>query len=208
MNRKYIVFDFDGVLVDSLDHNLEAAAAACRAVGHERVPTRQDIEAMENMVFGELLHIIGMDPERIDEAVRLTFAELSRDSGPLPFFPGIPEAVRCLSAVHAMAVLTTNMPELVRTQLAHAGLGECFDRIMGADLPGSKGDKLRMLSRELGLSAGDVVMVGDAVSDVRHARSAGVRAVAVSWGFQSRDRLLAEGPDLMVDEPGQLCSLL
>jgi len=208
MSGKYIVFDFDGVLVDSLAHNLEAAVTACRAVGHDRVPTREDIEAMENMVFGELLHIIGMDPARIDEAVRLTFAELARDPGPLPFFPGIPEAVRCLAGEHRLAVLTTNMSELVIAQLRYVGLEDCFERIMGADLPGDKADKLRTVTGESALYAKDVYMIGDAVSDVRHAKAAGVCSVAVSWGFQSRDKLRAETPDLLLDEPGQLCSLL
>ena len=204
---KYIIFDFDGVLVDSLAHNLEAAVTACRAVGHDRIPTSKDIEAMENMVFGELLHIIGMDEARIEEAVRLTFAELAKDPGPLPFFSGIPEAVRCLSSSHRLGVLTTNMSEHVVTQLGYAGLSEHFELIMGADLPGSKADKLLHLRQESGLDGGNILMVGDAVSDIRHAKAAGVRSVGVSWGFQSREKLLAEEPDVMVDEPAQLCEL-
>ena len=204
---KYIIFDFDGVLVDSLAHNLEAAVTACRAVGYDRVPTRKDIEAMENMVFGELLEIIGMDGDRIQEAVRLTFAELSRDPGPLPFFPGIIEAVRCLSASHRLGVLTTNMSDLVASQLRYAGLSDSFELIMGADEPGTKGDKLRRLREQSALDGENIYMVGDAVSDIRHGKAAGVRTVAVSWGFQSREKLQAEDPDMMMDEPGQLCDL-
>ncbi len=50
-------------------------------------------------------------------------------------------------------------------------------------------------------------MVGDAISDIRLGKLAGVRTAAVAWGYQSREALVAEAPDLVIDAPGQLHAL-
>jgi phosphoglycolate phosphatase-like HAD superfamily hydrolase len=49
-------------------------------------------------------------------------------------------------------------------------------------------------------------MIGDAVSDIRAARAAGIKSVAVTWGHQSRQKLSQEAPDLIIDEPEDLAN--
>jgi phosphoglycolate phosphatase len=43
--------------------------------------------------------------------------------------------------------------------------------------------------------------------DIETARNAGMRAIAVTWGFHDRQRLLAAGADRFVDEPIELLDL-
>jgi phosphoglycolate phosphatase-like HAD superfamily hydrolase len=54
----------------------------------------------------------------------------------------------------------------------------------------------------------DVYMVGDAVSDIRAARQASIKSIAVGWGHQSISRLEAEHPDHLVKTPLKLKLLL
>ena len=44
-------------------------------------------------------------------------------------------------------------------------------------------------------------LIGDTVGDIIEAKKAGIKSTAVTWGFQDRDRLLAMGPDFIVDTP-------
>jgi len=46
--------------------------------------------------------------------------------------------------------------------------------------------------------------VGDTAGDVREGRAAGVRTVAVTWGWHSREKLAAAGPEFLVDNPVEL----
>lgn len=46
--------------------------------------------------------------------------------------------------------------------------------------------------------------VGDAPFDIRAGRAAGLFTIGVTWGFFSRGDLMEEGPDLIVDTPGEL----
>ncbi|MFE1377768.1 HAD family hydrolase [Streptomyces sp. NPDC058740] len=55
----------------------------------------------------------------------------------------------------------------------------------------------RLLHRQHGATA----YVGDTGSDVRHARAAGLRAIAVSYGYADIDDLARAGPDLVLHTP-------
>jgi phosphoglycolate phosphatase-like HAD superfamily hydrolase len=50
-------------------------------------------------------------------------------------------------------------------------------------------------------------MVGDSVSDVRAAKEAGVKSIAVGWGHQSLERLIEAAPDHVVRSPGELIEI-
>jgi phosphoglycolate phosphatase len=54
----------------------------------------------------------------------------------------------------------------------------------------------------------EAYMVGDARSDIREGRAAGVRTVAVAWGYQPRESLVAEEPDFVADRPEDLPAIL
>ena len=49
--------------------------------------------------------------------------------------------------------------------------------------------------------------VGDTTGDIREAKTAGVRTVAVAWGWHSRERLLAAQPEFVVDKPEDLLAV-
>jgi phosphoglycolate phosphatase len=53
----------------------------------------------------------------------------------------------------------------------------------------------------------DTMMVGNAISDIRQGKLAKVKTVAVTWGFQSRELLIAENPDHLADTPTDLLTL-
>lgn len=51
---------------------------------------------------------------------------------------------------------------------------------------------------------GNCAVIGDSTMDIETARNAGMRAIAVTWGFHDRERLAAAGADDMVDTPEEL----
>ncbi len=62
-----------------------------------------------------------------------------------------------------------------------------------------------MESYEIG--ADRTYYIGDTAGDVREAKQAGVKAVAVTWGWHSRETLEAAGPDFIVQEPEDLLKI-
>ena len=51
------------------------------------------------------------------------------------------------------------------------------------------------------LSKSDVYFVGDEVRDIEAGKKAGIKTIAVSWGYNTKDALAKEQPDYIIDTP-------
>ena len=75
-----IHFDYDGVLVDSLDQLLDLAQRAQREMGAGRLPRADDFRTLGNLTLIELGIAIGIPQERAAEFAAETFRLLREDS--------------------------------------------------------------------------------------------------------------------------------
>ena len=57
------------------------------------------------------------------------------------------------------------------------------------------------------MSPESAVFVGDSPHDMKAGRAAGARTAAALWGPFSRESLLAEEPDYLLERPGDLLSI-
>jgi phosphoglycolate phosphatase len=60
----------------------------------------------------------------------------------------------------------------------------------------------------LGLSADEALYVGDSETDILTAEAAGIKAVAVLWGFRKKDELKAAGAAAFAEYPADLLKYL
>jgi len=67
-----------------------------------------------------------------------------------------------------------------------------------------KGELLSQLVTARGLAPEVTVMVGDRKHDVIGARTAGLQALAVAYGYGSREELVAAAPDGLCDTPADI----
>jgi len=205
--RKLVVFDYDGVIVDSMEHNLAVAGRAAKLAGHHRVPTRQDVDRVENMSFEDVAREIGLPEEKLPAYARHVYENLSSDADGLQVFPGMAEALLKLGRKHTLAIVTTNDESVVEDFLGSRGLSQCFAAILGRS-SGTKAESLRKAARMLGFAGSQVYMVGDSTSDIRQAKAAGVKSVAVTWGYHSEPKLRAESPDFVAHTPEEIVDIL
>ena len=109
-----------------------------------------------------------------------------------------------------MGTATAKRTDTAEAILSVHGLDGYFDVINGTDL--GRTTKAETIQHTLTLlgdpDPAEVIMVGDRHSDISGARVCGVRSVAVTWGYGSRDELVASAPDWLVDEPSQILPLL
>jgi len=76
------------------------------------------------------------------------------------------------------------------------------------DSPGSKAEKISHAQKQLAAEGEAVFMVGDSASDVRAAKEASVKSIAVSWGHQSVEVLIRAEPDQIVHSPRELIKVI
>jgi phosphoglycolate phosphatase len=145
-------------------------------------------------------------PDDVVRAVELAFKEhydQNWQNGTIPY-KGVPEVLAELQRRgHPMAVLS-NKPHPFTTVIVKRLFPRItFDAVVGQreGIP-HKPDPAGALEvvRVFGLPPEDCVLVGDSTIDLETARNAGIRSVAVTWGYHDRGPLVASGPDGIIDD--------
>ncbi len=204
---RVIIFDFDGVLANSIDPMLEYAQQVCEELGYPCVPTQNDLEALEKMEFSEYGLQLGIPQEQIDEFVSRNFEMFNTRKEPLALIPEMDNIVVQLANSAILAVVTGNSRIVVNNFLRAHGLFGEFQKILCAEDEGNRVEKIYSLLALYDNPSREFYFVGDAVSDVRAAGETGIKSVAVGWGHQSLSKLRKAGPDFVVDRPVDLISL-
>jgi HAD superfamily hydrolase (TIGR01509 family) len=176
-----VVFDLDGVLVDSEGIWAEAEAATVAALGAEYTP---EISAA---LYGRghrdgarlLAERFGGDAEAIaDTLLANALAGFGRGLEPLP---GAREVVADLSGRIPIAVASNSVRAIVETALAAAGL-DGFDAIVaGEDVtrPKPAPDPYLEACRRLGIAPGDAIGIEDSPVGVASAKAAGLYVIGI-----------------------------
>lgn len=204
---RILIFDFDGVLADSLAPMLSYAGQVCQEMGYPCTPTQKDLEILDRMEFSEYGRQLGIPEEKIETFVTRNFELFSRREEPLAITPGIESVIRELSQIAILVVITGNSCRVVGKFLDTYGLQDEFQTILGAEDDGNRVEKILKVISLNGGSNGEAYLIGDAVSDIRAAREAGIKSIATGWGHQSKEKLITENPDYLVDQPEDLLTL-
>jgi len=207
-----VVFDLDGVLVDSLEPVSTAINAALVEWGLQQRPAselRRLIGPPTHSAFAELL---GRPPD--SEEVAAVVAVYRRHYGAVylsrtRLFDGVVEMLERLSQRAALAIATSKSSDFAAPLLDALGIAPFFAAVAAAAPLDSDDDKVAIVGRALAmLGTGEAAMVGDREFDMRAARAHGLRAVGVSWGIGSVEELLAAGAEAVVAAPAELAALL
>ncbi|MEU8975587.1 HAD-IA family hydrolase [Streptomyces monashensis] len=199
-----VVFDLDGVLVDSFAVMREAFRTAyAEVVGDGEAPFKE-YERHLGRYFPDIMRIMGLPLEMEAPFVRESY----RLAHLVAVFEGVPEMLRELRA-HGirLAVATGKSGPRARSLLEQLGLLDLFTVVIGSDevdQPKPAPDIVLKALDVLGSDPKHTVMIGDAVTDLVSARGAGVAAIAALWGESDSQTLLAENPDVALRNPSEL----
>ncbi len=201
-----IIFDFDGVIVDTAHHyahifNELADGFRCKKVQEE------DVDLLKSMSADEILKHLNITWWKLPWVVVRMKWEVNKHVEELPLVPGIPEVLHELrERGFSLAILTTNSKKNVKDYLLHHDL-EFFDQLLGNTGVKNKWRSILKFSRRFKVAKKDMLYIGDEVRDIHSCRRAGISVAAVTWGYNSGERLKAEDPDFFVDTPEGLIQM-
>jgi HAD superfamily hydrolase (TIGR01509 family) len=179
-----VVFDLDGVLVDSehvWDEVREELARERGGRWHERA--QADMMGMSSLEWSRYMHeVIGLaePPEEINaEVVRRMEARYDEE---LPLIDGAVEAVERLSASFRLGLASSSNRPIIDAVLEAAGLTSRFEATVSSEevargKPAS--DVFLEAARRLGLLPERVAAIEDSANGIRAARAAGMRTIAI-----------------------------
>ncbi len=205
MTNILFLFDFDGVLVDSLDLYAEVVTRCLERIGTPIVKSKEDYLALFDGNFYESMAQRGVDLARYAEAARELLPRIDYDA--MKPYDGLIPVLAALAQDHVLAVISSNGYRTIRTMLERFGFAPYFREIFGADFLLSKKDKIAHVLEKYGIPRERAFYIGDTAGDIGEARAAGVGSVAVTWGWHSRERLAAAHPDFLVDTPEGLLAV-
>jgi phosphoglycolate phosphatase len=204
-----VLWDVDGTLVRTASHGRFAFEEAFRTVvGREPEPVdyagRTDRQIVEIMLGGGP----GDAPRILEELAGALALRKDAMAAEGWAYPGVPEVLRELHEREDVinSLLTGNIQANAVVKVSAFGLEPWLDFEVGAygsDPHVERSDLVAVARERAATKYGEptgAVLVGDTPLDVRAAREAGARAVAVATGFADPEELRASGPDAYLED--------
>lgn len=205
--RNAVVFDLDGVLVDSHETMGRAFAVAYAEVVGDGPAPFEEYQRYQGLYFPEIMRRMGLPAELEEPFVRESY----RLADQVPVVDGVVDLLRTLrERGFRLAVATGKAGPRARSLLTTLGLIEYFDQVVGSDEVVNPKPAPDIVMRALSLIDARpeaAVMVGDAPADMRSARGAGVTAVAATWATVDEEELIGSDPDFVIHSPKDLLAL-
>jgi phosphoglycolate phosphatase len=171
---------------------------------------RQDaatIERLRGLSGRQLVRHLGVPAWKIPLIAAHVRKLKARDAQLITLFPGVERLLHRLAAAGVtLAVVSSNSHANVRTILGRELNGLITHFECGASIFG-KQSRFERLGRRSGIPRAESLCVGDEIRDAEAARGAGFPFGAVTWGFTTREALLAQAPDELfsrVEEIGDM----
>lgn len=198
---KLLMFDFDGVIADSLELYLETFLDACGEIGASHIRSREAFLALMDGNFavqlmrqGFPLRKLRVLAERFEPRIRETFSRVRP-------FPQMPPILNELTRRHRVYIITSNRTDYVQGFLEQFGMTGVRG-VIGSDVHTSKIRKILQVRRA---EPGCVPWyIGDTLGDLLEGRRAGAWVAGVTWGWHDGRRLTRGSPDHIFRTPDEL----
>ncbi len=180
MKKKVIIFDLDGVLIDSpklvLDYFLHMFPTL----------TKEIMDDLLSENFHEKLEKFketNSAREQTDEEKEMRSKAYAAEKAKSPLYPGI---IPMLNRLHEDDyILTINSSAFERNclpVLENSGIKNLFEFIGTAEISKSKVEKFKIIEEKYAVSKDEMIFVTDTLGDVHEAGAVLIPTVAVTWG--------------------------
>ena len=213
-DKKFILFDFDGTIVDTGPGIKNGVRYALGELG---IPIRES-DTLDGFIGPPMTRSYpdnyGLDAEATKEAIRI-FREYYAEKGQFEcsMYSGIDSLLSDLRKSGKVICVATSKPEkFAQKILDRFSLLRYLDVLVGATLDGSrekKADVLNCVFERLGWpDREEAVLIGDRHYDVDGAKACSISSVGVLYGYGSREEFELAGADVIVETVDDLRRLL
>jgi phosphoglycolate phosphatase len=202
---KLLLFDFDGVLVDSIDVYEKTVTDCLKQIGQPLTRGREEFLELFEGNFYESLKQQGVNMDKfvaasVDILSKVNYTEMKP-------FDAIRPVLRELAKNHPMIVISSNDTPTISEALRLYDFEGIFQEILGSDFMLSKKDKILYAAKKYNATISDIYYIGDTTGDMKEGKQAGITTVGVTWGWHSKELMATSQPDYLFDKPEDLLKL-
>lgn len=209
-----VIFDLDGTLLNTLEDLRDSTNHALLTYGFPQRSTDEVRRFVGNGIRKLIERAVpagtsGEDMDKVFAEFKSYYGAHCNDkTGP---YPGIMELLRKLKKRGIKTGIATNKVKSAAVTLNDIYFEGLIDEVAGVEegvIPKPDRGMIDDLMERLGANPETTLYVGDSQVDVQTAANAGLKLIAVLWGFRNRDELVAEGADLFVREPMEIMGVI
>jgi phosphoglycolate phosphatase len=212
MPTETIFFDLDGTLTDPKPGITGSIQYALEKLSRE-VPSQDELAwCIGPPLRASFVTLLGGE-EQADRGVelyreRFSVVGLFENS----VYPEIESVLAKLAQSGFRMFVATSKPHMfARRIIDHFGLNSHFERVFGSELDGTRVHKVDLLAYALEQTGADPsrsLMIGDHSHDVLGAKANGIAAIGVTYGYGSREELIAAGARQLCDSPQAILDVI
>lgn len=196
MAKTLVIFDFDGVLVNTTDLNFRISKSVNPEMSKEYYHALSLGNFHENIKKATKDDGYVVHPEWITKycegLLELTTHDIIRN------------LVKDISASHRLAIVSSTYSSNIRDFLKQEGIEHLFEDILGSDVHVSKTIKIQKLLDEYSISPEKALFITDTLGDIREGNECKVSSIGVTWGTHENEILKLGDPFSIVDTVPEL----
>ncbi len=196
MRYKYILWDWNGTLLDDLQASLEAVNLTLDIYNKKRIDLDEYKSYLDTPIYKFYEHLFDLEKTPMTE-LSMWYRKL---------YDGLEDEIKiadgalrvlqdCRSCGIKQYIISASHTEDIEKYMKKLGVIDLFDKISGSDdrKAGSKIERAKALIKEEKIPKSECVLIGDSLHDLMTAEEIGVDILLYSGGHQAKDALLATG---------------
>lgn len=199
-NKKIVMFDFDGVLANTLELSFEIHKIKNPELTwkHFQDYSNGNFHDGYNKAVKDGKHIPADDfPGQYKNKLQLlTIHDILHD------------AILGLASDYILVIISSAGSSLINDFLIKENLDNCFTSILGTDIHKSKVVKIKMVLDKYNINSKNAVFITDTLGDIKEAKECEVESIAVTWGLHPKETLIKGHPFAIIDDPQDLFSII
>lgn len=187
-----IIFDFDGVIADSLSIAFEVNKLSKPTLTLERYQAAFDGNINDAKYEDKVVRKIDFNKEYGER-----FATLGIDAEKKKF-------IQKLAKEFQLYIVSSTDGKIIREYLCRHQILDCFIAILGNEIHTSKVKKFRMLFDQYNIDPKNVIFIADTLGDLKEAKEAGIASIiGILGGYQKEESVEKAKPTMIVDNLSQ-----
>lgn len=201
----YLIFDFDGTLVDSFSAIIEKFNLLASDFNFRKVSI-EEIETLRNLNSKELIKYLKIPIYKMPRVLHRARKYFQEEMHKLFPFAGIPQTLHELSiAGFTLGIVTSNSRENVTSWLTQHDMRKYFKFI---HVESNYFGKKRILKKVMRTNKIEKAFyIGDETRDIEAAKQCNILSIAVTWGFNSEKILTQCHPNYIARVPDDILKI-
>jgi len=210
-----VICDFDGTIADTMTLAFECWNNIADEAGQRKI-TYEEIQEFKNLGILDFMKRMNVSITQLPFLSKKAMAELHRNIDKMQPVKEMKQALETVKKQGiTLGIVTSNSVEVVKAFLERHNMSHLFDFIYSEESILSKFRAffskhvvIQKCMKEHNINPDISFYVGDEKRDIEAAKKAGVKAISVTWGFNSRELLQSCNPDYLVETPMDISKIV